>query len=199
MSIISFYKRFHEKDLPLILTDLKGYVEYRNDVYNLNYEYPKTSYAQKKLAFLFFRRNINGFRDMVYYRLGNNLCSRFLKKIWSPTPNCHMDIGQVEPGGIVFHHAFSIFINADYVGRGTNFRNNTTVGNKLVKGTNIRPYIEDHVTVGVNSVLIGGIRIGHHAVIGAGSVVVKDVPAYAVVAGNPARILYIKDKENVDE
>lgn len=103
-----------------------------------------------------------------------------------------MDIGEVEPGGIMFHHAFGIFINAEFVGKGTSFRNNTTVGNKIVNGVYKRPYIEDHVTVGVNSVIIGNIRIGHHAIIGAGSVVVKDVPPYAVVAGNPARILYIK-------
>lgn len=194
MSFISFCKRFYKKELPLIISDLEEYIKYRNRVYNLNYEFPKRTYAQNKLAFQFFRKNINGYRDMVYYRLGSNRCSRVLKKLWPPTPNCHMDIGEVEPGGILFHHAFSVFINAAYVGRGTSFRNNTTVGNKLVKGVNKRPYIEDNVTVGVNSVIIGDIRIGHHAIIGAGSVVVKDVPAYAVVAGNPARVLYINEK-----
>lgn len=45
------------------------------------------------------------------------------------------------------------------------------------------------VWVGVNSIIVSGVNIGTGAVIAAGSVVTKDVPPYAVVAGNPARIL----------
>ena len=45
------------------------------------------------------------------------------------------------------------------------------------------------VDVGANAVIIGAVRIGDRAVIGAGSVVVKDVPPGAVVAGNPARVI----------
>ena len=43
--------------------------------------------------------------------------------------------------------------------------------------------------VGANAVIIGAIKIGDGAVIGAGAVVVKDVPPGAVVAGNPARVI----------
>jgi putative colanic acid biosynthesis acetyltransferase WcaB len=45
------------------------------------------------------------------------------------------------------------------------------------------------VDVGANAVIIGAIRIGDGAVIGAGAVVVKDVPPGAVVAGNPAQVI----------
>jgi maltose O-acetyltransferase len=38
-------------------------------------------------------------------------------------------------------------------------------------------------------VLLGGIRIGNHAVIGAGSVVLNDVPNHAIAVGNPAKII----------
>lgn len=38
-------------------------------------------------------------------------------------------------------------------------------------------------------------RVGRHAVVGAGSVVTKDVPEYAAAAGNPIRILKMLDKE----
>jgi acetyltransferase-like isoleucine patch superfamily enzyme len=41
--------------------------------------------------------------------------------------------------------------------------------------------------VGVNAVLLPGVTIGKGAIIGAGAVVTKDVPAFAVVAGVPAR------------
>jgi acetyltransferase-like isoleucine patch superfamily enzyme len=43
--------------------------------------------------------------------------------------------------------------------------------------------------IGVNSVILPGIHVGAHAIVGAGAVVTEDVPDYAVVAGVPARIL----------
>ena len=49
--------------------------------------------------------------------------------------------------------------------------------------------IGDAVTFHANCIVIGGINIGDHAVIGAGAVVFKDVPAHALVVGNPARII----------
>jgi acetyltransferase-like isoleucine patch superfamily enzyme len=49
--------------------------------------------------------------------------------------------------------------------------------------------IEDDADVGIGAVILPGVRIGTGAIIGAGSVVTRDVPAYAVVAGSPARIL----------
>lgn len=44
-------------------------------------------------------------------------------------------------------------------------------------------------SVGSGVTLLCGITIGEYSVVGAGSVVTKDVPAYAVVAGNPARVI----------
>jgi acetyltransferase-like isoleucine patch superfamily enzyme len=45
------------------------------------------------------------------------------------------------------------------------------------------------VFVGVNSVILRDVTIGDYAIIGAGSVVTKDVPPQVVVAGNPARVI----------
>ena len=44
-------------------------------------------------------------------------------------------------------------------------------------------------SIGSSATLLCGITIGEHAVVGAGSVVTRDVPDYTVVAGNPARVL----------
>jgi acetyltransferase-like isoleucine patch superfamily enzyme len=44
-------------------------------------------------------------------------------------------------------------------------------------------------SIGSGATLLCGITVGEHALVGAGSVVTKDVPAYAVVAGNPARVI----------
>ena len=49
--------------------------------------------------------------------------------------------------------------------------------------------IEDKVWIGINSTVLPGVRIGYGAIIGAGSVVTKDVPPMTVVAGNPARFI----------
>lgn len=55
--------------------------------------------------------------------------------------------------------------------------------------------LEDDVLIGANAVVIEGVHIGKGAVVGAGSIVTQDVPAGAVVVGNPARIV----KEQKDE
>jgi acetyltransferase-like isoleucine patch superfamily enzyme len=52
--------------------------------------------------------------------------------------------------------------------------------------------IEDHVWIGARAIISPGVRIGEGAVIGAGSVVTRDVEPYTIVAGNPAR--FIKER-----
>jgi acetyltransferase-like isoleucine patch superfamily enzyme len=49
--------------------------------------------------------------------------------------------------------------------------------------------IGDDVWIGAHSVVLGGVRVGSHSIVGAGAVVVYDVPEYAVVAGVPARVV----------
>ncbi|NLE45899.1 MAG: acetyltransferase [Chloroflexi bacterium] len=53
--------------------------------------------------------------------------------------------------------------------------------------------IEDDVWLGARVIVLPGVRIGSGAVIGAGAVVTKDVPAFAVCAGNPARIIRFRN------
>ena len=55
--------------------------------------------------------------------------------------------------------------------------------------------VEDDVLIGANAMVIEGCRIGKGAVVAAGAVVVGDVPAGAVVAGCPARIIKMKDEK----
>jgi acetyltransferase-like isoleucine patch superfamily enzyme len=49
--------------------------------------------------------------------------------------------------------------------------------------------IEDHVLVCSGTQIIPGVRIGHHAMIGAGAVVISDIPPYALAVGCPARVI----------
>lgn len=55
--------------------------------------------------------------------------------------------------------------------------------------------IEDDVWIGANSVILQGVHIGTHSVVAAGAVVTKDVPPYTVVAGNPAKVIKVIEKQ----
>lgn len=53
--------------------------------------------------------------------------------------------------------------------------------------------VDDDVLIGANAVVVEGVHIGRGAVVGAGAVVLEDVPDHMVVAGVPARIIKEKD------
>ena len=91
-----------------------------------------------------------------------------------------------------FPHPVGIVINQfATIGKNCTIYQNVTIGkgkyNEKIKSD--VPVIGNNVTIYANSVIIGGVTIGDNAVIGAGSVVLKDVEANTVVAGNPARFI----------
>jgi acetyltransferase-like isoleucine patch superfamily enzyme len=53
----------------------------------------------------------------------------------------------------------------------------------------VKTEIKDHASIGTSVTILGGITIGFNALIGAGSVVTKNIPDNAVAAGNPAKII----------
>ncbi|GHU99870.1 acetyltransferase [Spirochaetia bacterium] len=59
------------------------------------------------------------------------------------------------------------------------------------------PLIGNDVWIGMNSIIMRGITIGNGAVVAANSIVTKDVPPYAIVGGNPARIIKYRFSENI--
>lgn len=58
------------------------------------------------------------------------------------------------------------------------------------------PRFMDNCSVGAAAVILPGVTIGAHALVGAGCVVTKDVPEYAVVVGNPSRIISVKESQH---
>lgn len=83
-----------------------------------------------------------------------------------------------------------------FVGHGVMFTNDlypraTTTDGKLQTEADwkcLSTLVKRGASIGSGATLLCGITIGEYAVVGAGSVVTKDVPPYAVVAGNPARV-----------
>lgn len=78
----------------------------------------------------------------------------------------------------------------DYSKIGVNIKDAPWIGDKdySFKGLNQKIIIDDDVWIGYGAVVFTGVHINRGAIVAAGSIVIKDVPAYAIVAGNPAKI-----------
>jgi serine acetyltransferase len=94
--------------------------------------------------------------------------------------------------GLCLMHPQAIIINRDVrIGARCMVRASTTLGNKIDRqGRDLgSPVIGDDVEFGVGAIVIGPVRVASGARVGAGAVVVHDVPSGAVVVGNPARVV----------
>ncbi len=146
------------------------------------------------LAFLFLIHQNRYFRSLFYYRIG---------PVWA------MLIGWWRPGdryfqisyttkigkGVLIAHPYSTVINAESIGDNFSCIHCTTLG-ETPKG---RPVLGDNVSLGANVTIIGSVHIGNNVIVGAGSVVVKDVPDDCVVAGNPAKVIRYLENSILEE
>ena len=84
-----------------------------------------------------------------------------------------------------------------FVGHGVTFINDsypraTTLGGELQTESDWKveqTLVKEGASIGSGSTILSNVVIGEHAIVGAGSVVTRDVPAHTIVAGNPARVL----------
>lgn len=92
----------------------------------------------------------------------------------------------------ILPHGLNGIIVSQYakIGRNCIVYHQVTIGSKEDK---YAPTIGDNVIIYPHAIIIGGINIGNNAVIGAGAVVTKDVPENAVVAGNPAKVIKMRE------
>lgn len=74
-----------------------------------------------------------------------------------------------------------ISINHEFSDISTPIRNQSEIKGKIE--------IEDDVWIGTNVIVLPNVKIGRGSIVGAGSIVTKDVPEFAIVAGNPAKII----------
>lgn len=76
-----------------------------------------------------------------------------------------------------------------FIGPNATFTNDRTPRSKQYPETFARTTIGDGASIGANATILPGVTIGSEAMVGAGAVVTRDVPARTTVAGNPARII----------
>lgn len=104
---------------------------------------------------------------------------------------------RIGPGARVFHGYGLVIHSHSIIGAGVTLRHGVTIGSKTKGGLLQAPVLGDRVNVGASAIILGGVKVGNGSVIGAGAVVVKDVPAHAVVAGNPAQVIrFLRDDLN---
>ncbi len=101
---------------------------------------------------------------------------------------------QIGEGTQLGHGGIGVVVNSlTKIGRNVIIAQNVTLAGK----DGGAPIVEDWAYIGANSVVLGGVRIGKNSFIGALTLVNKDVPDGAIVAGIPAKVLRIRTQEEI--
>ena len=105
---------------------------------------------------------------------------------------------KIEPGVFIDHGMGVVIGETAEVHKGTVIYQGATLGGTGKESGKRHPTVMENVTISAGAKVLGGITIGANAKIGAGAVVLKDVPPYATVVGIPGRIVRIREPEHRD-
>lgn len=99
---------------------------------------------------------------------------------------------QIGKGTVFAYQALGVVLHKRAVlGEGCRIQQNVTIGG--TSGKEDVPVLGNRVQVGAGAMVLGPIHVGDNAIIGANAVVTKDIPANAVVAGVPAKIIRFRE------
>ena len=102
-------------------------------------------------------------------------------------------------GGVFIDHGSGVVIGETAeVHKGTVIYQGVTLGGTGKERGKRHPTIMENVTLSAGAKVLGGFTVGKGAKIGAGAVVLKEVPPYATVVGVPGRVVRIREPEAVD-
>lgn len=124
------------------------------------------------------------FRTLFYFRT-DGIFAKVLRVLYPRNNSFIIDVTTKIEGGLVLAHPYATILNAQSIGKNVYVNHLVTIGER----NNQKPIIGNNVELHANCIVIGGITIGDNAIIGAGAVVINDVPENAVAVGNPARII----------
>jgi serine O-acetyltransferase len=108
---------------------------------------------------------------------------------------------QIGPG-LVVPHTVGTILGAGYIGANVTIFQQVTLGAKFADFSfdmSKRPYVSDGVIIGAGAKILGPVRLGERARIGANAVVLQDVPADCLAVGVPARVVRISEIEEGTE
>ena len=145
-----------------------------------------------------------GVHALAMHRLGNRLwragwlsTARFVSHISRFLTGIEIHPAARLGQGLFIDHGMGIVIGETAeVGNNVSLLQGVTLGGTSTRREKRHPTLQDNVTVGSGAKIIGAITIGESSRVGAGSVVVRDVPPNAVVVGVPGRVTY-KDGQRV--
>jgi serine O-acetyltransferase len=113
-------------------------------------------------------------------------------RFWSVITGAEIPLTCRVGGGLLIPHPNGIVIHPNVkIGVNCLIFHQVTIGTRGISGV---PVIEGHVDIGAGAKILGPIRIGAHARVGANAVVVSDVPSGAVAIGTPAKIIEDRSK-----
>lgn len=134
-------------------------------------------------SFVWLMLKANPFRNLLYNRIGKY--SFLFRIFYPPLSSLYIDTTEIG-GGLYIQHGFSTIIAAKSIGKSCWINQQVTIGYSNLTDA---PIIGDNVTINAGAKVIGGITIGENSKIGAGTVVVKNVPKNCTVVGSEAFIV----------